>query len=101
MIKRLDEKKLMTHLAPSRPSLTVKIRTTLLRLPSGVGGCSSGEGCAGPACLFSAGVEVGLSSMTREEDIEGGTEGVAEGGSEKLWPYRRCNVTKGTLDILN
>lgn len=33
--------------------------------------------------------------MTREEDMEGGTEGAAEGGSEKVWPYRRCGITLG------
>ena len=90
----------MSHSAPypQTDPRVVKIHTALLRLSSCMGSCFSGEICAGPACLFPAEAEVGLSSMTKEEDIEGGTEGVAEGGSEKVWPYRRGNITLSTLD---
>lgn len=49
---------------------------------------------------LSAGVEARLSSMTSEEVMEGSTEGAAEAGSEKVWPYRRCGITLTAWDIL-
>lgn len=50
------------------------------------------------ARTLSAGEEAGLSSMTSEEDMEGGREGAAEGGSE-VWPYRRQGITNTTWDL--